>query len=70
MTITTPDVVETQRLGTPRFSDGFPDAATVAKVFDQLDFQRAAQVYLQGLAAVQLVGVRTGLLQWGRPTRP
>lgn len=63
--ITMPDVVETQRLGTLRFADGFPDTATVTKVFDNLDFQRAVQAYLQGIPAVQLVGMRTGLLQWG-----
>ena len=35
-----PDSVET-RLGTLRFTDGFPDDATVEKVFDNLDFQHA-----------------------------
>ena len=37
--ITTPDSVET-RLGTLKFRDGFPDDATVQKVYDNLDFQR------------------------------
>jgi hypothetical protein len=36
--ITMPDRVET-RLGTLQFTDGFPDDATVEKVFDNLDFQ-------------------------------
>ncbi len=67
--ITTPDVVQTTRLGTLRFVDGFPDSETVVKVFDHLDFQRAVQAYLQGLPAVQLVGIRTGLLQWGPANR-
>ncbi len=66
--IITPDQVET-RLGTLRFFDGFPDDATVAKVFDNLDFQRAMQAYLQGLPAVQLIAARTGLLQWGPVNR-
>ena len=43
--ITAPDRVET-RLGTLRFTDGFPDDATVEKVFDNLDFQHAVQAFL------------------------
>ena len=66
--VLTPDRVET-RLGTLSFFDGFPDDATVAKVFDNLDFQRAVQAYLQGLPAVQLLATRTGLLQWGPVNR-
>ena len=62
--ISTPDLVET-RLGTLRFADGFPDQPTVEKIFDNLDFQRAVQAYLQGLPAVSLVGMRKGLREWG-----
>jgi hypothetical protein len=40
--ITTPDSVET-RLGTLHFFDGFPDDATVEKVYDNLDFERGVQ---------------------------
>ena len=40
--ITTPDSIET-RLGTLKFRDGFPDDATVQKVYDNLDFQRGVQ---------------------------
>src|SRR5512136_119728 len=62
--ILTPDTVET-RLGTLRFFDGFPDEATVQTLYDNLDFQRAVQAYLQSLPAVQMLGFRTGMLQWG-----
>ena len=37
--ITTADSVET-RLGTLKFTDGFPDDATVEKIFENLDLQR------------------------------
>ena len=37
--ITMPDKVDT-RLGTLSFKDGFPDDATVQKIYDNLDFQR------------------------------
>ncbi len=49
--IAIPDKVET-RLGTLNFFDGFPDDATVDKLYDNLDFQRAVQAYLLGLAPV------------------
>jgi hypothetical protein len=49
--ITTPDSVET-RLGTLKFNDGFPDEATVAKVYDNLDFRgRRRLLFATGFAA-------------------
>jgi hypothetical protein len=45
--ITTPDSVKT-RLGALKFNDGFPDDATVEKVYDNLDFQRGVQAFLTG----------------------
>jgi len=58
--ITTPDVVETS-LGTLRFFDGFPDAATVQKVYDNLDFERGVQSFLRSLPAASLYGLRRGV---------
>jgi hypothetical protein len=51
--LVTPDTVET-RIGTLKFTDGFPDAATVEKVYDNLDFQRGVQAYLAALPAVSI----------------
>jgi len=62
--ITTPDNVET-RLGTLKFTDGFPDDATVQKVFDNLDFQHAVQAYLAGLPAVSTEGARQAVIGFG-----
>lgn len=62
--IASPDEVET-RLGTLKFFDGFPDKATVEKLYDNLDFQRAVQAYLLALPAVNMAGLREGLLQVG-----
>jgi len=42
--IAAPNEVET-RLGTLTFFDGFPDDATVQKLYDNLDFQRAVQAF-------------------------
>ncbi len=62
--IEAPDKMET-RLGTLKFFDGFPDKETVTKVYDNLDFQRAVQAYLLGLAPVNMAGLREGLLSVG-----
>ena len=62
--IESPARVET-RLGTLNFFDGFPDDASVEKLYDNLDFQRAVQSYLLALAPVSMVGLREGLLQCG-----
>jgi len=62
--IAMPDEVET-RLGTLKFFDGFPDKPTVERIYDNLDFQRAVQAYLLALAPVNMVGLRTGLLEVG-----
>ena len=49
--IATPDKLET-RLGTLTSVDGVPDAATAQKVFDNLDFQRATQAYLNSFRSL------------------
>ena len=58
--ITIPDKFDT-RLGTLRFKDGFPDDATVQKVYDDLDFQRGVQAFLTAMPAASLSAMREGL---------
>jgi len=62
--VTTPDVVETS-LGTLRFFDGFPDDATVQKVYDNLDFQRGVQAFLTSLPAASMYATREGYRTFG-----
>lgn len=62
--IAMPDTVQT-RLGILKFFDGFPDKATVNKLYDNLDFQRAVQTYLLALPPVNMTGLREGLLSVG-----
>ena len=62
--ITTPNSVET-RIGTLKLIDGFPDKATVEKVYDNLDFQRGVQAYLTALPAVSIEGARGGVTGFG-----
>jgi hypothetical protein len=57
--ITTPDSVQTS-LGTLRFFDGFPDSATVRKVYDNLDFQRGVQAFLNAFPAASMYATRAG----------
>jgi hypothetical protein len=59
-----PNTVET-RLGTLRFADGFPDDATAAKVYDNLDFQRGIQAYLAALPAVSIEAFLKGFSEFG-----
>jgi len=58
--ITTPDKIDT-RLGTLKFDGGYPDAETVQKVYDNLDFQRGVDVFLNSLQGASLVAMRRGL---------
>ena len=62
--ITTPDKVET-RLGTLKFTDGFPDDATVQKLYDNLDFQRGVQAFLTATPGASMAGMRAGLRKLG-----
>jgi len=62
--IASPDQVET-RLGTLNFFDGFPDDATVEKLYDNLDFQRAVQAYLLAIPAVSQAANRNEILKLG-----
>ena len=40
------------RIGKLTFENGFPSDATVTRLYDEMDFQRACQAYLWGLPAV------------------
>jgi hypothetical protein len=59
-----PNSVET-RIGTLNFTDGFPDDATAAKVYDNLDFQRGVQAYLAALPAVSIEAFLKGFSEFG-----
>ncbi len=62
--ITTPESVDTP-IGTLKFFDGFPDDATVQKVYDNLDFSRGVQAFMSGMPGASLVGMRTGFQKLG-----
>ena len=62
--LTTPDQVGTS-IGTLKFRDGIPDAATAAKIYDQLDFQRGVSAFLNGLRGVSIYAARQGIRDAG-----
>ncbi|MBS0521599.1 MAG: DUF1254 domain-containing protein [Proteobacteria bacterium] len=62
--VATPDTVETS-IGTLHLSDGYPDPATVAKVYDNLDASRALQAYLLALPIVNQASMRDTLRKFG-----
>ena len=47
------------RIGKLTFESGYPSKETVQKLYDEMDFQRAAQAYIWGIPAV-------GLNEWRR----
>ncbi len=62
--ILTPDSVET-RLGTLEFFDGFPTPETTRKVYDNLDFMRGVEVFLNFIPATSIEGLRRGMVELG-----
>jgi hypothetical protein len=62
--VATPDRLAT-RLGKLESFDGVPDARTTQIVYDNLDFQRAVQTYLDCLPIASMSAMREGLLGFG-----
>jgi hypothetical protein len=62
--ITTPDRVET-RIGRLEFFDGLPTPETSQKVFDNLDFIRGVEVFLNCIPMTSLEALRKGHEQMG-----
>lgn len=62
--IVTPETLQT-RLGRLQLHDGFPDDATVEKVYDNLDFERGVQAFLNNLGPATLVPYRKTMTGFG-----
>ena len=59
-TIMTPDMVQT-RIGPLEFFDGIPTQETAALVYDNLDFLRGVETFLNGIPATSVEGIRRGM---------
>ena len=66
--VITPDVVETEKLGTLRFFDGMPSEETVQKVYDNLDFSRGVETFLTGIPACSQYAFVRGMKEAGMKT--
>jgi hypothetical protein len=62
--IMTPDTVET-RIGTLKFFDGIPTKETSALVYNNLDFLRGVEAFLNGIPAASIEGMRLGAVSLG-----
>jgi hypothetical protein len=62
--IITPDKVET-RLGPLEFNDGAPSAATLAKIYDNLDFTHAFDALVNTYQGVNMAAIHRGFLGIG-----
>ncbi len=62
--VATPDKVDTS-LGILNLSYGYPDAATVEKIYDNLDASRALQAYLLAIPMVNQAGMRDSMRKFG-----
>jgi hypothetical protein len=62
--IMTPDKVET-RIGTLEFFDGIPTEKTAALLYDNLDFLRGVETFLNGMPATSLEALRLGMESLG-----
>lgn len=60
----TPNKVHT-RLGELRFYDGIPTEDTLKKVYDNLDFMRGVEVFLNFIPATSIEGIRQGMASMG-----
>lgn len=62
--VAVPDKVESS-IGTLNLSYGYPDEATVEKIYDNLDRSRALQAYLMAIPVVNQAGMRDSLRKVG-----
>lgn len=62
--IMTPDKVET-RIGELKFYDGIPTKETLEKVYDNLDFIRGIDVFMNFIPATSVEGIRLGMKSVG-----
>lgn len=62
--IETPSSVDT-RLGTLRFTDGYPDDETTEKVYDNLDFMNGVSAFLNAMPGASVQAMKDGFVSAG-----
>lgn len=62
--IVTPDTIDS-RIGQLNFFDGFPDDATSEKLYDNLDFMRGVEAFLNAMPGASAEALRVGMASQG-----
>jgi len=63
--IVTPSEVQSERLGTLSYFDGYPSGETVEKVYDNIDFIRGVEAFLNGIPAASMQALIEGFKSLG-----
>ena len=63
--LTTPDEVESTRLGTLTFKDGYPTGDTAQRVQDELDYLHGIETFMNTIQVVSMHGFYKGFLDIG-----
>ncbi len=63
--ISTPDKSEKTRMGVLEFKDGMPSTKTAQALWDELDYIRGVDAFINGYAAVSQYAIRNGFLEQG-----
>lgn len=62
--IVTPDTIDS-RIGKLNFFDGYPDDATSEKLYDNLDFMRGVEAFLNAMPGASVEALRVGMASQG-----
>jgi hypothetical protein len=63
--ISTPDKTQTSHLGTLEFKDGVPSGKTAQALWNELDYLRGVDAFINGYPAVSQYAIRNGFLEQG-----
>ncbi len=63
--VLTPDVIDTESIGTLEFFDGMPSPETVSKVYDFIDLGRGVDAFLNGIPATSIYAALRGCEEAG-----
>ncbi|WP_430816128.1 DUF1254 domain-containing protein [Carboxylicivirga sp. RSCT41] len=63
--IVTPNVLNSDNLGTLEFFDGVPNPATADKVYDYIDLHNAVDAFVKGIHIASMEAIKRGILELG-----
>ncbi len=63
--ITTPDEVDSPKLGTLGFQDGYPTPETASKLADELDYLHGVEAFMNSIQGVSVYALRRGFQETG-----